>query len=73
MLTTERFVLLERLAQRIAEVVLVDPRVHAVTVAVRKLRPPVPQHLDTSGVRITAGAPEAHVDARLPRAGIEPR
>lgn len=49
----ERFVLLERLAARIAEVVLVDPRVESVTVAVRKLRPPVPQQLDTSGVRIT--------------------
>lgn len=52
-LTTERFTLLERLAQRIAEAVLVDERVVAVTVGVRKLRPPVPQQLDTSGVRIT--------------------
>ncbi len=52
MVTTERFALLERLAARIAEVVLVDPRALAVTVRVRKLRPPVPQHLETSGVRI---------------------
>jgi FolB domain-containing protein len=52
-LTTERFVLLERLAQRVADVVLVDERVREVTVAVRKLRPPVPQQLDTTGVRIT--------------------
>ncbi len=52
-LTGERFVLLERLAARIAEVVLADERVDAVTVSVRKLRPPVPQLLDTSGVRIT--------------------
>jgi FolB domain-containing protein len=52
-LTVERFVLLERLAQRLAEVVLVDERVLSVTVAVRKLRPPVPQQLDTTGVRIT--------------------
>jgi FolB domain-containing protein len=51
--TTERFVLLEKLAARLAEVVLADGRVDAVTVAVRKLRPPVPQLLDTSGVRIT--------------------
>jgi 7,8-dihydroneopterin aldolase/epimerase/oxygenase len=50
--TTERFTLLERLAARIAEVVLGDPRALAVTVTVRKLRPPVPQHLDTSGVSI---------------------
>ena len=52
-ITTERFVLLERLAERLAEVVLADERVSGVTVAVRKLRPPVPQQLATSGVRIT--------------------
>jgi dihydroneopterin aldolase len=50
---TERFRLLERLAQRLCDVVLRDLRVTAVTVSVRKLRPPVPQHLATSGVRIT--------------------
>ena len=50
--TTERFTLLERMAARIAEVVLADERAVAVTVTVRKLRPPVPQQLDTSGVRI---------------------
>ncbi len=45
--------LLEHLAQRIADAVLaVDPRATAVTVAVRKLRPPVPHALATSGVRI---------------------
>jgi dihydroneopterin aldolase len=45
--------LLERLAEQLANGVLAaDPRVGAVTVAVRKLRPPVPQLLDTSGVRI---------------------
>jgi dihydroneopterin aldolase len=52
-LTSERFTLLERLAERLAEVALDDARVDAVTVAVRKLRPPVPQQLDTTGVRIT--------------------
>jgi dihydroneopterin aldolase len=52
-ITTERFVLLERLAERIAEIALSDERVDAVTVSVRKLRPPVPQQLATSGVRIT--------------------
>ena len=52
-LTTEEPVLLERLAGRLAEVVLaVDPRIEAVTVWVRKLRPPVPQQLATSGVRL---------------------
>jgi dihydroneopterin aldolase len=52
-ITTERFTLLERLAARIAEVALADERVEFVTVSVRKLRPPVPQQLTTSGVRIT--------------------
>ena len=51
-ITSERFVLLERLAERIAESVLADDRVRSVTVSVRKLRPPVPQLLATSGVRI---------------------
>ena len=51
--TTERPILLERLAQRLSDVVLCDPRALAVTVSVRKLRPPVPQVLGTSGVRIT--------------------
>lgn len=45
--------LLEFLAQHVADRLLAtDPRVAAVTVAVRKLRPPVPQDLATSGVRI---------------------
>ena len=52
-ISEERFDLLEALARRLAEGVMADDRVQAVTVAVRKLRPPVPHHLDTSGVRIT--------------------
>jgi dihydroneopterin aldolase len=45
--------LLEHLASRVAEAVLKhDDRITAVTVAVRKLRPPVPADLATSGVRI---------------------
>ena len=45
--------LLERLAQLIADrLTAVDPRITCVEVAVRKLRPPVPQDLATSGVRI---------------------
>jgi dihydroneopterin aldolase len=51
----ERYQLLERLAERIAEVVLEDPRARSVTVVVRKLRPPVPVDLATAGVRITRG------------------
>ena len=48
----ERFSLLERFASRVAEAVLVVDRVEAVTVVVRKLRPPVAEVLGTSGVRI---------------------
>jgi dihydroneopterin aldolase len=51
-ITTETFFLIERLAERIAELILSDDRVLAVTVAVRKTRPPVAQILATSGVRI---------------------
>ena len=51
--TTERFQLLERLATRVADVVLDhDHRVDIVSVTVRKLRPPVAQQLVTSGVHI---------------------
>lgn len=45
--------LLERLAEVVTGTVLdLDPRITAVEVVVRKLRPPVPQQLATSGVRI---------------------
>ena len=51
--------LLERLATRIADDVLaVDLRIAAVTVTVRKLRPPVPLDLASAGVRVTRRAPE---------------
>jgi dihydroneopterin aldolase len=49
----ESFTLLEGVAGRIAGVVLTDDRVESVTVSVRKLRPPVPQQLETAGVRLT--------------------
>lgn len=52
---TERFALLERLATRVAEVALTDSRVDEVRVSVRKLEPPVPQALTTSGVTIVRG------------------
>ena len=45
--------LLEALAERTArEVLAADDRITGVTVWVRKLRPPVPQDLVTSGVRV---------------------
>jgi dihydroneopterin aldolase len=50
--TGERHALLERVAERIAESVLKDPRVRSVAVTVRKLRPPVPVDLSTSAVRV---------------------
>jgi len=46
--------LLERLAVHLAEAVLgLDQRIGAVELSVRKLRPPVPHPLESSGVRVT--------------------
>ena len=55
----ERHQLLERLAARIADCVLRNPLADAVTVEIRKVRPPVPVDLATSGVRITRRAARA--------------
>ena len=54
---SERYALLESLAERMAEVAMADERVRTVTVTIRKLRPPVAAHLDTAGVRITRSRP----------------
>ena len=51
--TGERYALLERVAQHVAEELLHDERVHAVTVTIRKLRPPVPVDLASAAVRVT--------------------
>jgi len=51
------FTLLEALAERIAHEVGLLSGVTSVTVAVRKLRPPVPVDLATAGVRVTRAAP----------------
>jgi 7,8-dihydroneopterin aldolase/epimerase/oxygenase len=59
--------LLESLAGAIADVVLEDPRVVEVTVAIRKLRPPVPHQLTSAGVRIHRRGG----DRRLPGASAE--
>ena len=48
----ETHALLERVAARIAEVALGDPRVASVRVTVRKLRPPVPVDLACSAVTV---------------------
>lgn len=51
---SERWELLERVAQRIAECVLdVDRRIEAVRVTIRKLRPPLPTDVATAAVAIT--------------------
>jgi dihydroneopterin aldolase len=53
-ITTTSYALLEALAEHLVTAVLdADERIDEVTVAVRKLRPPVAQPLSTSGVRIT--------------------
>ena len=50
--------LLEHLAARVADAVLaLDPRIDAVDLTIRKLRPPVPLDLATSGVRIARARP----------------
>ncbi len=51
-LDDERFLLLERMATRVADLVLSDPNALSVTVAARKVRPPVPSILASTGVRI---------------------
>jgi 2-amino-4-hydroxy-6-hydroxymethyldihydropteridine diphosphokinase len=43
---------LERLAQRMADVVLAFPRVSAVDLTLTKLRPPIPEDVESSAVRI---------------------
>jgi dihydroneopterin aldolase / 2-amino-4-hydroxy-6-hydroxymethyldihydropteridine diphosphokinase len=49
-------VLLERLADRIAEVVVGFDRVEGVDVSVTKLRPPIGEHIETTAVRVTRTA-----------------
>lgn len=49
---TRSYALLEALAGAIADVVLARPGVDAVTVEVRKVRPPVAAHVDSVGVRL---------------------
>jgi dihydroneopterin aldolase len=49
---TESHLLLERVAERIAEELLALDRVDGVRVTIRKLRPPLPQDVSTSAVTI---------------------
>lgn len=50
---SESFDLIEILAERIAAIAKTDERVDRVTVSLRKLRPPVAEHLASAGVTIT--------------------
>jgi dihydroneopterin aldolase len=50
--SSESYQLLERLAQRIADVCRTDPRVVGVVIEVRKLEPPVAASVDHIAVRI---------------------
>ncbi|MDQ1534906.1 MAG: 7,8-dihydroneopterin aldolase/epimerase/oxygenase [Actinomycetota bacterium] len=50
--SSESYQLLERLAQRIADVCRTDPRVVGVVIDVRKLEPPVAAQVDHVAVRI---------------------
>ncbi len=52
-ITGERHALIERLAERIAELALADRRATSVTVTVRKLRPPLSVAVDHVAVQIT--------------------
>ena len=56
-LDTERFLLLERMATRVGDLVLSDPNAVSVTVTARKVRPPVPSILASTGVRIHRSRP----------------
>ena len=54
----EPHLLLERVAERIAqELLAADTRIEGTTVSVRKLRPPIPADLVTSAVTITRRRP----------------
>ena len=55
---TESHLLLERVAQRITDVVLAaDSRIQSVWVCVRKLRPPIPADVGSTAVAITRVRP----------------
>jgi dihydroneopterin aldolase / 2-amino-4-hydroxy-6-hydroxymethyldihydropteridine diphosphokinase len=49
---SERHILLERVASRIAEEVLTDPKALGVEVVVRKLHPPIPADMTSTAVRL---------------------
>lgn len=70
MATESKFVLLERFAAEVADVVLAFDRVDEVQVTVTKLRPPVPTPLATTGVRIVRRRAEAAAPPRRSHSAI---
>jgi dihydroneopterin aldolase / 2-amino-4-hydroxy-6-hydroxymethyldihydropteridine diphosphokinase len=63
-------VLLERLADRIAEVAVGFDRVERVDLTVTKLRPPIGEHVETTGVRISRTAADFDVRPRASHQAI---
>jgi dihydroneopterin aldolase/2-amino-4-hydroxy-6-hydroxymethyldihydropteridine diphosphokinase len=63
-------VLLERLADRVAEVVVGFERVEQVEVTVTKLRPPVPENLQHTAVRIRRSAADYELSPRVEHTAI---
>ena len=60
----EAHVLLERVATRIAEDILAHPKVLAVEVVVRKLRPPLPADMTSTAMRITRNRAQLLLERR---------
>jgi dihydroneopterin aldolase/2-amino-4-hydroxy-6-hydroxymethyldihydropteridine diphosphokinase len=56
--------LLERLADRVAEMLVTIDRVEAVDVKITKLRPPIPEQLDSTAVQIHRGRRDYNVVSR---------
>jgi dihydroneopterin aldolase / 2-amino-4-hydroxy-6-hydroxymethyldihydropteridine diphosphokinase len=61
----EGHVLLERVATRIAEDILGDPRAAAVDVVVRKLRPPLPSDMSSTAVHIVRNRAQLSLERRV--------
>lgn len=60
----EHHELLEKVAARITEELLIDTRISAVEVTVRKLRPPIPSDMHSTGVRIRRSRSQLAVERR---------
>jgi dihydroneopterin aldolase/2-amino-4-hydroxy-6-hydroxymethyldihydropteridine diphosphokinase len=63
-------VLLERLADRVAEIAVSFERVEAVEVTVTKIRPPVPEHLEHTSVTIARSASDYELTPRIEHSAI---